>query len=43
MDFGADMMRDQANDALGIGRRNTVAGILEATGRGGRSRAGRRD
>ena len=32
MDLGADMMRDQANDALGIGRRDPVAGILEAAG-----------
>ena len=32
MDLGADMMRNQANDALGVGRRDPVAGILEAAG-----------
>ena len=33
MDLGTDMMGDQANDALGVGRRDPVAGILEAAGK----------
>lgn len=32
MDFGADMMRDQANDAFGIRRRDPVAGVLKSDG-----------
>ena len=30
MHFDADMMRDEAHDPLGIGRRDAVAGILKA-------------
>ena len=43
MNLGADMVGDKPNDALAIGRGETLARIAQAHLPAGRSRAGRRD
>ena len=43
MDLDTHMMGNEADDPFGIGGRDSGAGILEAAGQAGRSRAGRPD
>ena len=43
MHLDADMVRDEAHDALGVGRRDAAAGVLEAARQPVDPQAGRRD